>query len=181
MGTLDLKPGEYYFGTAALRLTTLLGSCVALTMWHPGLRQGGMCHYLLPGDKRASGKELEYDGRYAESALAALGAAAARMATPMEAYEWGVFGGGSMFPEMASGRSGRIGCSNIQAAQDICRRHGLRLRHHDVGGSGYRKLALDLVSGQVDVSFLSLDVKPKQCIQCKNAPACFSTGGGFLL
>ena len=43
-----LQPGEFHFGHARTRIKTILGSCVAITMWHPILRIGGMCHYLLP-------------------------------------------------------------------------------------------------------------------------------------
>ena len=43
-----LNPGEYAFGTELDRIRTILGSCVAVTFWHPGLRLGAMCHYLLP-------------------------------------------------------------------------------------------------------------------------------------
>lgn len=182
MGVMDLKPGEYYFSAASLRLTTLLGSCVAITMWHPRLRQGGMCHYLLPGSARAAAGADEFDGRYAESALAALCAAAASRHAVLDEYEWGVFGGGSMFPELAqNGRKARIGCSNVQAARDFCRQNGLRWRHQDVGGSGYRKIGLDLVNGQVEVSFVALAVTPRQCIECRNGPLCFNAGGGVLL
>src|SRR5439155_18563598 len=39
-----LQPGEWYFGDADTRIRTLLGSCVAITMWHPRRCLGGMCH-----------------------------------------------------------------------------------------------------------------------------------------
>jgi chemotaxis protein CheD len=45
---LFLHPGEYAFGDAQTRIRTLLGSCVAITFWHPVLKTGAMCHYLLP-------------------------------------------------------------------------------------------------------------------------------------
>jgi hypothetical protein len=57
-----LQPGEFYFGDHETRIRTLLGSCVAITMWHPRLRIGGMCHYLLPMHRGRSGK-TELDGR----------------------------------------------------------------------------------------------------------------------
>ena len=43
-----LNPGDYAFGDEQVRMRTLLGSCVAVTFWHPKLRVGAMCHYLLP-------------------------------------------------------------------------------------------------------------------------------------
>ncbi len=32
-----LQPGEFYFGEEKTRIRTLLGSCVAVTLWHPRL------------------------------------------------------------------------------------------------------------------------------------------------
>lgn len=63
-----LQPGEFYFGDEKTRIRTLLGSCVAITMWHPKLNIGGMCHYMLPQNRR---KETAHvlDGRYAVDAM----------------------------------------------------------------------------------------------------------------
>jgi Chemotaxis protein; stimulates methylation of MCP proteins len=44
-----LQPGDWYFGDRDTRIRTLLGSCIAITIWHPRLLVGGMCHFLLPG------------------------------------------------------------------------------------------------------------------------------------
>ena len=50
-----LEPGEFQFTTDPdVRLRTLLGSCVALTMWHPKCRYGAMCHFLLPSRGRSA-------------------------------------------------------------------------------------------------------------------------------
>ena len=45
----NLMPGDFVFGNSELKLKTLLGSCVAITLWHPDKKIGGMCHYMLPG------------------------------------------------------------------------------------------------------------------------------------
>ena len=50
-----LQPGEFYFGDAATRIRTLLGSCVAITLWHPARMIGGMCHYMLPNRQKHHG------------------------------------------------------------------------------------------------------------------------------
>ena len=49
-GVLDvlLGPGDLYFGDRHTRIRTLLGSCVAITLWHPVALIGGMCHYMMP-------------------------------------------------------------------------------------------------------------------------------------
>src|SRR5690606_5865574 len=51
---VNLLPGALWFGTGDVRLHTLLGSCVAITLWHPRYRYGGMCHFMLPGRSRSA-------------------------------------------------------------------------------------------------------------------------------
>jgi chemotaxis protein CheD len=47
-----LRPGDCYFGGQNTSIRTVLGSCVSMTFWHPQLRVGGMCHYMLPKRNR---------------------------------------------------------------------------------------------------------------------------------
>ena len=64
---LFLMPGQWYFGGKASELRTLLGSCVAVTLWHPKKRWGGMCHFLLPERRRTPSTVL--DARYGDEAV----------------------------------------------------------------------------------------------------------------
>jgi len=43
-----LGPGDLFFGDRDTRIRTLLGSCVAVTLWHPRAKLGGMCHFVVP-------------------------------------------------------------------------------------------------------------------------------------
>jgi hypothetical protein len=71
-----LMPGQMSFSTANAQLRTLLGSCVAITVWHPGRRIGGMCHFLLPQRQRKQ-RRAALDGKYGDEAVAAMVEAAA--------------------------------------------------------------------------------------------------------
>lgn len=63
-----LRPGDFCFGEGKLRLNTLLGSCISITMWHPLLVHGGMCHYMLPSRNQLRGC-LAPDGKYGDEAM----------------------------------------------------------------------------------------------------------------
>ena len=89
-----LQPGDFHFGGGRTRLSTLLGSCISITLWHPRRLIGGMCHYMLPGRSRAADAPL--DGRYADEALALFDQAVARVASRPADYQVKVFGGGNM-------------------------------------------------------------------------------------
>ena len=71
-----LNPGEFHFGGGQTRIRTLLGSCVAISLWHPQRKIRGLCHYMLPS--RAVSGVFPPDGRYADGALSLFDAAMLR-------------------------------------------------------------------------------------------------------
>lgn len=142
-----LQPGEFYFGDATTRIRTLLGSCVAMTMWHPLHRVGGMCHYMLPTRRKRGGA---LDGRYADEAIEMFLREAARYNTPAGDYQIKLFGGGNMFPGYRPRVAGTdIGSSNIEAAHRLLERHRLILSAQDLGRSGHRYVIFDIHNGHV--------------------------------
>ncbi|MEN6585727.1 MAG: chemotaxis protein CheD, partial [Sulfuricella sp.] len=90
-----LHPGDFYFGDCHTRMRTLLGSCVSIMAWHPELKIGGMCHYVLPS--RCGAGHVRPDGRYAEEAVTLLLNAIAAADTRPSQYRVRLAGGGSMF------------------------------------------------------------------------------------
>lgn len=149
-----LHPGEWYFGGAHRRVRTLLGSCIALTVWHPRLQIGGMCHYLLPAPPKAldSGK---LDARYGIHALQLLRQAMEQKGH-MSEYQMGCFGGSDMF----GGRvQGRVGEMNIALAVRWLAEFRLALKQQDTGGFVSRGLILDLSNGQIQLKRTEPDVQ----------------------
>lgn len=148
-----LQPGEFYFGDRHTRIRTLLGSCVALTLWHPRLAIGGMCHFLLPGRIRDSSQEV--DGRYADEAVQWLIDAACAHGTRPQEYEIKLFGGGNMFPGRHRAGGMDVGARNIEAAQGLLALHGLTPRAASVGENGYRNVFFDVATGHVWVRHMA--------------------------
>jgi len=145
-----LQPGEVYFGERGTRIRTLLGSCVAITVWHPRKHIGGMCHYLLPA--RSCGRIDVLEGRYADEAILLLLQEMRRAKTDPEHYQVKVFGGGNMFLNAAATkrrRSINVGDRNIAIATELLARHGLSACAEHVGGDGYRQIIFELSSGAV--------------------------------
>ena len=143
-----LAPGEFYFGDEKTRIRTLLGSCVAIALWHPRLRIGGMCHYMLPQRPRGTGHE-SLDGRYGDEAMALFLRELRRSGTAPADYQVKLFGGGRMFTHGNTSRHADISGRNMDAGRDLVTRHGFRLHAHDMGGEGHRNVILDLWSGDV--------------------------------
>lgn len=153
-----LQPGEYYFSNDPnTRIRTLLGSCVSVTLWHPKLKAGGMCHFLLPKRKEPL-KALNHkqaDARYAEEAFWLLREDIRLIGLPMSQFQAKLFGGGRMF-HAEKGSVADVGCKNIEMARDLLQKMGLHSVSEHVGGAGHRNVFFDLWSGDVWVRQLPL-------------------------
>lgn len=151
-----VMPGEVWFGRGEQRVSTLLGSCVAVTLWHPKTLAGGLCHYMLPerGPAPHSQERRMLDGRYGDEALALLLTAARRAGCTPAECEVKLFGGGRMFASASSGGEAlQVHLRNVEQAHRLVRQHGLRVMAQHLGGQGYRQLRLDLQTGDVWMRF----------------------------
>jgi len=160
---LYLPAGEFHFGGGNIRVLTLLGTCVAITVWHPSKRLGGICHYLLPTRGTQPSAEGISAGHYADEVMGMFGAALRASQTRPSEYIVKVAGGGNMFPAQmmtAECRSGgcpetrraqcaSVGCKNICAARALLTAAGYVIQSENVGGQGSRQLMFDLWSGDV--------------------------------
>ena len=144
-----LQPGDLYFGEGKTRIRTLLGSCVAITLWHPQKHIGGMCHYMLPQRPRHKPGDM-LDGRYAEDAMQMFMRELRRSKSKPSDYQVKLFGGGSMFAQPSHARAGmNISQKNVEFGRALMTQYGFKTHGEDLGGNGHRNVILDLWSGDV--------------------------------
>jgi chemotaxis protein CheD len=162
VNSVYLQPGDFQFGAAPLRLTTLLGSCVSVTLWHPRRHIGGMCHIQMPG---GSGHALEgkLDGRYAQDAFAMFDREIAHHGGHPSEYVAKLFGAGNMFPGTEAATI-KIGVRNLDCARRELAKRGLHPVSEHVGGTGHRKLIFDLATGDVWLSFSNIELVKETAI-----------------
>ena len=136
-----LHPGQIYAAGHAALVSTVLGSCVAVCLWDPVARVGGMNHFLL-----ATGK----GPRYASEAMPQLieemtsrGAFVARMVAK-------VFGGACVIPGFTGTRKA-IGTQNAEAALQFLTTHSIPVRAEQTGGKRGRKLLFHTGTGKAYV------------------------------
>jgi len=146
---IRLGPGDIHFGGGPTRLRALLGSCVAIALWHPGLRIGGMCHVMMPG---SSGDRDKEDSRYVDDALRIFERHMRRNGTGAGDYEGGLIGGGNMFSPRVFADEREIGRLNVDDTLSRLEVMGIRVVARDCGGEGYRNVAFDLWNGELRLS-----------------------------
>jgi chemotaxis protein CheD len=148
--SIVLRPGDFHFGGGQTRISTLLGSCVSITLWHPRKHIGGMCHYMMTERQRSADATL--DGRYASEAFELFLRHVEAAGTRACEYQAKLFGGANMF---AGGTRGvmDIGPRNVDYGRQLLLAKNIALIAEHVAGSGRRKLHFDLWSGDVWLAF----------------------------
>jgi chemotaxis protein CheD len=142
-----LQPGEFYFGDRDTRIRTILGSCVAITIWHPQKLIGGMCHYMLPERTRRT-TSLELDGRFAADVIQLFLQEIKKSATKPSEFHAKIFGGGNQFPDQDK-RVFSVPDRNVLVGKDLLAKHGFQIMNEHMGGNGRRNVMFDCWSGDV--------------------------------
>ena len=127
-------------------LSTLLGSCVAVCLFDPVMRVGGLNHFMLPdmGSKKHGDVDSLLAGNFAmEALLNALLTKGARKAR-MQAK---AFGGGTIIDTEQSSLS--IGMRNANFAKEWLDRENIRLASSDFLGPWSRKILFIPINGDV--------------------------------
>jgi len=157
-----LNPGDFYFGDSNCQIHTVLGSCVAITLWHPILHIGGMCHFILPGrrmsDRVRHGVE-ELNGRYADEAIILFEEAMLKYGTNLSEYEAKIFGGSSMTLASRIQEEQMVGLRNIEAALKHLFEKEISLKFAHIGETGHRRIVFDVENGDVWVKYEPLKKK----------------------
>ena len=141
-----LHPGEYAFGDEQTRIRTLLGSCVAITFWHPDLRVGAMCHYLLPTRPASTRKP---DGGYADEVIRIIAERFHNQGLRSKDFQVKMFGGSDMFPDLSLDEVLSIGAKNIFMGERFLHQHGFSVAKSDLAGTAQRMVIFELWNGDV--------------------------------
>ncbi len=151
---IHLMPGEFHFGGKNTRLHTVLGSCIAMTLWHPQLFIGGMNHCMLPSRGKPDNSSL--DGHYADEAMKLILHEVAKHHTRPAEYQVKLFGGGNMFQQTIEEKTFNVARNNIEAAQVLLKANGFNIHVEHVGGSGHRIIIFDVRDGSVLVKYVKI-------------------------
>ncbi|QYJ80383.1 chemoreceptor glutamine deamidase CheD [Shewanella acanthi] len=93
---VKILPGEYFATRENSMIVTVLGSCVAVCLYDPVLKIGGMNHFLLPNDSNPTATLMTDSGRYGVYAMELLINHVLKLGARRNALEAKVFGGGNV-------------------------------------------------------------------------------------
>lgn len=139
-----LKPGEVVVAREPVLVSTVLGSCVAVTMFSPTHGVGAICHAMLPDN---AGRE--YDLRYVDTALNHIYRKIIECGAGSNLVVK-LFGGAKVLDVGDKGSPGRtVGDQNVAKALAVLEELGLKVTSVDTGGLVGRKLFFCTRDGDV--------------------------------
>ena len=148
MQEIYLHPCDLWFGSGEVRLRTVLGSCVAITLWHPASATGGMCHFMM--SQYPDSRKQKREGCYADSAMAVLQEKIRATGRRPQEFVAKLFGAGKMFcgaGQRSECMPMRVQQNNIAAGRELTEHYGHRVVAEHLGGRGHRQLVFDITTG----------------------------------
>ncbi len=131
-----------------------LGSCIAVFLYDPQIKLGGVVHVLLP---RAP-LNVENEGKYADTGVKKLLRDMIAKGARKERIRAKLVGGSQMFPNLNIQISD-IGGENCREAKRALKELGIRIIAEDVHGNRGRSATFDLVDGQVMIKTAFSDAR----------------------
>lgn len=123
-------------------ISTILGSCVGITMFDPAVKRGGAAHAFLPYPERGESPQ-ERPCKYVDGAIEHLLALLLQAGAHRSRVEAKLFGGAELLGKhsvLQHPERLQVGTRNIEHARMVLAECGIPLVAQDVGGSAGRKL-----------------------------------------
>jgi chemotaxis receptor (MCP) glutamine deamidase CheD len=149
--SIYLMPGQVAVLSEPGEIRTLLGSCVAVALYDPVARVGGLNHFLLPeATDQGPGPQ---PCRYGDHAMPTLIDGMLRCGALLKHMIAEVYGGAAVVSSLKTGFP--IGEANVELACRALEQRGIRIAARDTGGRRGRKVLLNLPDGRVTVRYLT--------------------------
>ncbi|HEY3309884.1 MAG TPA: chemotaxis protein CheD [Desulfuromonadaceae bacterium] len=139
-----LKPGEIYVSRVPALVSTVLGSCVSITLFSPESKAGAMCHALLPSGS------IDEGFRYVDSTLDYMFSRLSAVSGRSSGFEAKLFGGADVLkPGGLLSGAPSVGSQNVEIALQVIKRLGMVLTASDTSGDRGRKIFFYSNTGEV--------------------------------
>jgi len=156
-----LSQGQVCFTREACWISTVLGPCVAITLFAPKEHAAAMCHAVFPSPKTTREKQSyrRDPGRWIVGAVPSMIDCFREIGVPLTGLQAKVFGGADVMSLSRKAASRlAIGPRNVECALQELRQLGLSVLVAHVGGHQGRSILFNTVTGEVLLRCL-----PKSC------------------
>ncbi len=154
---ISIYIGEYHASNSPVVIHTLLGSCVAVCLFDPVNRVGGMNHILLPG--KADMKHFDVRARYGINAMELLINKMMKLAAARQNIVAKVFGGAHVISAISEENG--VGLKNAEFILEFCRIENIRILNQSLGGCESRKIYFHTDTGDVFLKRVGTTMYPE--------------------
>lgn len=141
-----LHPGQMCVSSEPCTVTTIVGSCIAVCLWDPILRNGGVTHYILAQWENVGPSSC----RYGDIAIDMLVKKLAELGSYRNRLQAHIFGGACMFESLRE-REHSLSIMNIEIALKMLAKHNIQVLTRQVGGRKGRKVVFQTSDGSFTV------------------------------
>lgn len=140
-----INTGDSFASRDPVIISTLLGSCVAVCLFDPVARIGGMNHILLPG--KSDMKKFNATARYGVNAMEILITQMMKLGTKRSRMVAKAFGGAHVMPDLSPNFG--VGEEIAAFVVKFLKNENMKLVSCDFGGRDIRKIHFHTDSGDV--------------------------------
>ncbi|MDY0186896.1 MAG: chemotaxis protein CheD [Syntrophus sp. (in: bacteria)] len=129
-------------------VTYALGSCIAVAIYDPRAKVGGLLHYMLPDSTLDLNKAKATPGMFADTGIPLLFKACYNLGAQKKSMIVKVVGGASILDDT---NYFRIGQKNIMAVRKMFWKNNVMINGEDTGSNYNRTVRLEISTGKVFV------------------------------
>lgn len=137
-------------------VTYALGSCIAVAVYDPKVKVGGLLHYMLPDSTLDSEKAREHPGMFADTGIPLLFKSCYKLGAEKRRMIIKIAGGARIMDDT---NYFRIGQKNLTALRKIFWKNNVLIDAEDIGENFNRTVRLEISTGRFLVKGLGGAVK----------------------
>ncbi len=145
VGISDLKVSS---NPADSMITYALGSCIAVAVYDPVAKVGGLLHFMLPDSTLDAGKAKDTPAMFADTGIPLLFKSCYKLGADKKRMVVKVAGGASILDES---NFFRIGQKNIMAMRKLFWNNNVLIDAEDTGKNFNRTVRIELGTGKVTI------------------------------
>lgn len=152
--TVNMSDAKVSRNPADVLSTYSLGSCIAVCLYDPMIKIGGMIHYQLPDSKIDANRAAEKPLMFADTGMKILINKLLTLGAIKKRMQIKISGGAAM---NIGPKGFDVGKRNYLAVRKILWKQGMFIDGEDVGGSSPRNMYLNIENGAVTIRSKGLE------------------------